>query len=261
MKCDRLLLLGLLGLGLACNSDKGDTTESETSDATTEPGTTGPTTTETDETTTTGPGTTESPTTTSTTTSTTDETTTDGTTGGGFPDELAMGCGFTRPCDDVLLLCGNDQWSPECTEAYTAATQCALEKLVAGERFPLRYDVNGFNGEVEWYDLVFDGEGGALRQNWLENRTPSKRPRRAGRALRPQAGRLLRRLPDRRRRRSRARRVHAVVGVVRELRGGGRADVSDSLRRTGHVQEDMSHGPCDHWQVIEVIWAPSLHCQ
>ncbi|MCY1066389.1 hypothetical protein OV090_16535 [Nannocystis sp. RBIL2] len=171
MKCDRLLLLGLLGLGPACSSDKGDTTESETSDATTEPGTTGPTTsgTETGETTTTGPGTTETPTTTSTTTSTTDETTTDGTTGGGFPDELAMGCGFTRPCDDVLLLCGNDSWSPECTEAYTSETQCALEQLAAGAGFPLRYDVNGFNGEEEWYDLVFDGEGGALRQNWLED--------------------------------------------------------------------------------------------
>jgi hypothetical protein len=172
MKFDRFLLLGLLGL--ACGSDKGDT-ESETSDATTEPGTTGPTTTsatDTGETTTTEPGTTEKPTTGETTTTTTGETTTgDPTAGetGDFPDELAMGCGFTRPCDDVLLLCGNDGWSDQCTEPYTAATQCALEKLAAGEGFPLRYDLNGFNGEEEWYDLVFDGEGGALRQNWLED--------------------------------------------------------------------------------------------
>ncbi|MCY1012553.1 hypothetical protein OV079_44890 [Nannocystis pusilla] len=107
----------MLGLGSACSSDKGDTTE----------------------------------------------------TGGGFPDELAMGCGITSPCDDIVLRCGSDRWSEGCIEPYSTETQCVLERLAAGERFPLRYDVNGFNGEVEWYDLVFDGEGGALRQNWLED--------------------------------------------------------------------------------------------
>lgn len=168
MRFDRLLLLALLGMGPACGSDKGESTESETSDATTEPGTTTSSETDTGETTATEPGTTGAPTTGETTT-TTDATTTDDTTGGGFPDELAMGCGFTRPCDDVVLRCGNDGWSEQCTEPYSAETQCALEKLAAGEGFPLRYDLNGFNGEEEWYDLVFDGEGGALRQNWLED--------------------------------------------------------------------------------------------
>lgn len=173
MSFDRLLLLGLLGLGLACSSDKGDGTESETSDATTEPGTSAPTTSAT-ETTTTGPGTTSTPTTDGTTTTTTDGTTTDGTTtddttDGGFPDELAMGCGITSPCDDISLNCGIDVWSEECTEPYSPETQCVLEQLAAGAAFPLRYDVNGYNGEVEWYHLVFDGQGGALRQNWLED--------------------------------------------------------------------------------------------
>jgi hypothetical protein len=171
MSFDRFLLLGLLGLGLACSSDKGDGTESETSDATTEPGTTGPTTsgTESGETTTTGPGTTETPTTDETTTTTTDGTTTDGTTDGGFPDELAMGCGITSLCDDITLNCGIDGWSEECTEPYSTETQCVLEQLAAGAAFPLRYDINGYYGEQAWYELVFDGQGGALRQSWLED--------------------------------------------------------------------------------------------
>lgn len=116
MPIERLFLLGLITLGLACTPDEGDDTN-----------------------------------------------------GGGFLDELAEGCGFPRPCEDVRLNCGPDWWTEDCTEPYTSEAQCALERLAAGEGFALLFDLNGLHGEEEWYHIVFDGEGGAIRQLWLND--------------------------------------------------------------------------------------------
>ena len=163
----RLLAAALVAVGVtACTVDKNLATAS---DGDTDAATTivNPTTGMSTGDTSTGTSTGDTPTGTNDTTDTTGTTTGDTDTGGGFPDELAEGCGFKRPCADVRLNCGDDSWSEDCTADYSKETQCALDQLAAGEAFALRFDLN--NGEVEWFDLVFDGEGGAVRQHWLED--------------------------------------------------------------------------------------------
>lgn len=88
---------------------------------------------------------------------------------GDLAAQIIDGCGLTKPCAGVLLNCGNDQWNEDCTEPYGAATQCALERLAAGEAFALHFDINGLNGEEEWSDFVFDGAGSAVRVDSIES--------------------------------------------------------------------------------------------
>lgn len=166
-------------LGLACTPDKGDDTDANTQ-TTDVPGTSADTDDTTTDDTTTDDASTVAPTTSPEETTVAEGTTvgdpTEGeTTEGGndaFLDELAGGCGFESPCGDVVLGCDTDMWLEECTAPFDTATQCVLERLAAGEGFALRFDLNGYGGavaEIKWYDVVFDGQGGALRQAWVED--------------------------------------------------------------------------------------------